>query len=274
MKYWLCVLLLLIVMAGCGIQAEETVTQEEREKETTEEKAERPDEEAETEDDKSEEMVQEAEEVESQYRMTESGTFVPIHNANENVVLLTFDDAPDAHALEIAQTLKELEAPAIFFVNGHFLDTEEEKETLKQIQSMGFPIGNHTMSHPSLPELSEQEQREEIVKLNDIVEEIIGERPKFFRAPFGQNTEYTKQVAEEEGMLLMNWTYGYDWEPQYQNAESLADIMVNTEFLRPGANLLMHDREWTAKAVPAIVKGFRDKGYELLDPALIEVPGK
>nr|WP_316046622.1 hypothetical protein [Planococcus glaciei] len=68
----------------------------------------------------------------------------------------------------------------------------------------------------------------------------------------------------------MNWTYGYDWEKQYMDAAALTDIMVNTEFLRNGANLLMHDREWTAQALPGIIEGLRAKGYSFVEPDEIE----
>src|SRR5699024_10765840 len=141
----------------------------------------------------------------------------------------------------MAKTLHELEAGAIFFVNGMFLETEEKKKILKDIHDMGFLIGNHTYSHAFLPDLSteekkeekkkslndihdmgflignhtyshaflpdlsKEEQKEEIVRVNDVVEEIIGERPAFFRAPNGANTDFTKQIADEEDMVLMNW---------------------------------------------------------------------
>lgn len=196
--------------------------------------------------------------------------FEPIEDANPKVVLLTFDDAPDKHALDMAKTLKELEVPAIFFVNGHFIDTDEEKEMLKEIHELGFAIGNHTKTHANLQQISEAEQDEEILFVSDTVEEVIGERPEFFRAPFGQNTDYSKALVEEEGMLLMNWSFGYDWEKQYMDADSLANIMVNTELLRDGVNLLMHDREWTAEALPKIVEGLRAKGYDFIDPATIQ----
>lgn len=190
--------------------------------------------------------------------------------ANEKVALLTYDDAPDKHALEIAQSLAELDANAIFFVNGMYLENEEGKETIKEIYDMGFEIGNHSQTHASLPDISEEKQHDEIVKTSELVEEITGESPRFFRAPFGSNTDYSTQLAHEEGMELMNWTYGYDWNAEYQNAEALTDIMLNTNLLVSGSNLLMHDREWTMEATPGIVKGLRDKGYEILDPALIK----
>lgn len=217
------------------------------------------------------EEPEEQERVEPLYEINEANWSVsPIGDANPKVVLLTFDDAPDQHAVEMAHKLKEMDAKAIFFVNGHFLDTPEEEEKLKEIHELGFAIGNHTFSHPSLPDLTEEEQREEIVSLNDRVEEIIGERPIFFRAPFGANTDYSKQVVKDENMVLMNWTYGYDWEANYQDSAALADIMVNTEYLTNGANLLMHDRTWTYEALPEIVSGLRGKGYDLVDPATIK----
>ena len=68
----------------------------------------------------------------------------------------------------------------------------------------------------------------------------------------------------------MNWTYGYDWEKQYRDPDSLADIMVNTPYLTNGANLLMHDREWTSAALPKIVEGLRAKGFGFIDPKTIK----
>ncbi|MFJ8068907.1 polysaccharide deacetylase family protein [Peribacillus sp. NPDC096447] len=64
----------------------------------------------------------------AEYRVDkENWSFKPIGDANPKVVLLTFDDAPDKYSLAIAQTLKRLEVPAIFFVNGHFLENDEIK---------------------------------------------------------------------------------------------------------------------------------------------------
>jgi len=194
----------------------------------------------------------------------------PIGDANPKVVLLTIDDAPDKRALDMAKTLKSLDAPAIFFVNGHFIATDEQKAVLKEIHDMGFVIGNHTNTHANLKTLTEEEQRKEIVAVNDIVEEVTGERPIFFRAPFGVNTDFSRALAIEEGMQLMNWSYGYDFEKEFMTKEKIADIMVNTELLRNGSNLLMHDRDWTADAMETIVNGLRDKGYEIVDPKLIK----
>ncbi|MFD2679872.1 polysaccharide deacetylase family protein [Bacillus seohaeanensis] len=268
--------LLLLLVTACG--NEEAVKQNE-EKETPKQEIVDSDERDNAEENEQENDDKKAEEEEVTvpqeplYEINEGDYSIqPIDTANEKVALVTIDDAPDQHALEMAKVLKELNAPAVFFVNGHFLDTQEEKNTLKKIYDMGFEIGNHTYSHVKLTDSSIEEQQKEIVSLNDLVESITGERPKFFRAPFGINTDYSRQVAQQEKMALMNWTYGYDWEPKYQTKEAIADIMVNSPYLNNGANLLMHDRAWTSEALGDIVKGLRDKGYELVDPDTIKTP--
>src|SRR5699024_10080066 len=105
------------------------------------------------------------------------------------------------------------------------------------------------MTHPDFTTISEEEQKEEIIDENEIEEDIIGKKTKYLRAPYGSNTDYKKKLAKEEDMLLMNWVYGYDWDAEYQEAEALADIMVNTELLDNGAILLTHDRDWTNEAL-------------------------
>lgn len=292
MKKFMILLLVAGGLAACGNQGSPSQSTDEVDKSLTEEKDEGKQQDEEQQEEVGEEQqgetgedkeVEEAEAEESaaqaeekeqapQYELSEVYSIVPIDDANPKVALLTIDDAPDEHALEMAKTLEKLDAPAIFFVNGHFITTPEKEKIVKEIYDMGFEIGNHTYSHPDLTTLSPDEQREEILSVNDQVEEITGERPKFFRAPFGQNTDTSREIAKDEKMVLMNWTYGYDWNEEYMNKEGIADIMVNAPELGNGANLLMHDREWTNAALEDIVKGLRDKGYETVDPDLIKTP--
>lgn len=201
-------------------------------------------------------------------------TIEPLEDAPSEVALLTFDDAPQEQALSIAEKVQEKDANAIFFVMGQFLEADNAKEIMKTIYDMGFEIGNHSYSHPTMTDLTAEEQAAEIKKTNDLVEEATGERPRFFRAPFGIYNDATLAILEEEDMVNMNWTYGYDWEEQYMHGPALADIMVNTEFLGNGANLLMHDRPWTAEAISDIIDGLRAKGYEMVDPKTIYSPNQ
>lgn len=266
------VLLVLFILITACEQKETAQTDDssQSEEEATDEEVGQDEEDIEGIEKEENEEVESKEEIEPTYTIDDVWQIVPIEDANEDVALITIDDAPDKYALEMAHTLKELDVPAIFFVNGHFIETDEKKKILKEIHELGFTIGNHTYSHADLQSLSEEEQYDEIVQVNDMVEDIIGERPKFFRAPFGQNTDYSKSVVEDEGMVLMNWTYGYDWDAEYQTKEAITDIMLHAPELRSGANLLMHDREWTNAAIADIVTGLEEQGYELVDPKDIE----
>ncbi|MGM0873500.1 MAG: polysaccharide deacetylase family protein [Bacillota bacterium] len=271
------IFLVILLVSGCSSQtsSQESTNKEEVMEDKNTEKEDNG-EKVETEPDKvegkREEEVKKPVELEPLYEVNDANWSVkPIHEGpDEQVILLTIDDAPDQYSLEMATTLKKNNIKAIFFVNGHFIQSDEKKKLLKEIYDLGFPIGNHTMTHSNLKELSEEQQYEEIVELNNQIVKITGERPKFFRAPFGSNTEYSRKVVADEGMLLMNWTYGYDWEKDYMNKEGLVDIMVNTPFLTNGANILMHDREWTNAALDGIINGLMEKGYKMVDPDMIK----
>lgn len=217
------------------------------------------------------EVADEVEETQPRYVLQSNNSVKPIAETdNDRVVLLTIDDAPQNYGVEMAKLLKEKDINAIFFVNGHFISNEAGREKLEMIYDLGFEIGNHTMTHPNLSEISEEKQREEIVNLNNLIEQITGERPRFFRAPFGVNTDTSRQIMKEENMQSMNWTYGYDYSKEYMERDALADIMVNTNLLIPGANLLMHDREWTLEALPEIISGLKEKDYQFVDPKTIQ----
>lgn len=196
-------------------------------------------------------------------------------DANPNVVLATVDDVPrklpetPTSSVEEAQAMADRGIYGIFFVNGMYLqgeDGEEGRQALKEIADMGHVIGNHTLTHYGLDQVPDEETlRHEIIGNQDIIEEVIGYRPQFFRPPHGIEIPELEGILEEENMVSMNWSYGFDWDENYSNPAMLADVMVNTEFLSPGANLLMHDLTWTNEAMPAILDGIQAKGYEFVD---------
>lgn len=226
---------------------------------------------AEISDENSEEIAQEDEEVEYLYEINpETFSVVPMNEeADEKLALLTFDDAPYGNSLKIADALEANDLSAIFFVNGMYMEDDEGFEVIQELHERGFEIGNHTHTHLNLGEQSEEVQKEEIMKTNEIIEEAIGESPRFFRAPHGVMTDYTKSLLEELEMTWMNWSFGYDWVSEYQDASALTEITLNSPYLSNGANILMHDREWTAEAVPAIIDGLDEMGYKMVDPKLI-----
>ncbi|MDY0406013.1 polysaccharide deacetylase family protein [Virgibacillus sp. 179-BFC.A HS] len=262
--FFICIALFFVVLAGCQNQQTHSTDNQDKKSDTHASNTEKKQTHSQHQSKETAATTKEAvPDKKTAYKMKDNWYLTPIDaEANEKVVLLTIDDAPDKHALEMAKTLKALNVKAIFFVNGHFLESDKKKAELKQIHDMGFTIGNHTYSHAFLPDISAEEQKKEIIKVNDMVENIIGERPQFFRAPNGANTDVSRQIAKDQHMTLMNWSYGYDFMPEYADKAKLTEIMLHTNLLGNGANLLMHDRDWTNKALKDIVTGLKKKGIK------------
>lgn len=220
--------------------------------------------------------VQNRAEVEKEYVIDPDVFSVqPIEGTVDNELLLTFDDTPNPHhpegnTMRIANSLKEAGAGAIFFVNGMYLEDENSRQIIKDLYDMGFEIGNHTETHPKLTELSPEQQYDEIMATSDKIEEITGERPRFFRPPHGLITDYALELCEQEDMQFTNWSYGYDWMPEYHEPAALTEISLQTELLAPGANILMHDFEWTADALDDILAGYQEQGFDFVDPKAIQ----
>lgn len=188
---------------------------------------------------------------------------------SKNVVLLTFDDAPQGRYTEdILNTLDKYNAKAIFFVNGIY--AEKHPDLLKEIHDKGHIIGNHTWWHKYLSKLDKKTTRDEIKSVNDFVESVIGERPKFFRPPYGQLTDYAKTIINEEQMQSMNWSLGAkDWV--FVNSNE-ADKVVSQvlDNIQPGSNILMHDKHVTSIALDKILSGLKEKGYTFVLPTEVK----
>lgn len=186
-------------------------------------------------------------------------------NVSDKVVLLTFDDTPQGDfTLEILDILDKYDAKAIFFVNGHY--AVKHQDLVMEIYNRGHILGNHTWWHENLKKITPEKTTEEIVKVNDLIEEWTGERPKYFRPPFGVMSDYAKEVVADENMQSMNWSLGsLDWE--YNKAEQSDEVVEQVlNNIVPGANILMHDKEVTAIALEQILEELTNQGYSFVLP--------
>lgn len=185
----------------------------------------------------------------------------------EKIILLTFDDSPAGKTTpKILDILDKYHAKAIWFVNGYY--AEKHQDLLKEIQKRGHLIGNHTWWHENLKKLSPEKTKEEIVSLNDLVEKATGVRPKFFRPPFGVNSEEAYKVLKDEKMQAMNWTWGsLDWE--LKKPEEIEKNVIT--HVRNGSNILFHDKEITAEALEGILKKLSEEGYQFVLPTEVRV---
>ena len=71
-------------------------------------------------------------------------------------------------------TLAEQNTQATFFVTGRF--AEKFPEIVAQIAEAGHEVGNHGYAHPHPDQLSVEQNKEDIIKTEQILEPLIGEK--------------------------------------------------------------------------------------------------
>ncbi len=188
---------------------------------------------------------------------------------NKKIVLLTIDDGPASKKIleSLLKAMTDENVHAIFFDLGQLVTAHPE--LLKETKDAGHAIGNHTWDHANLKKISEADAKSEIDRATTAITKVLGEAPKFFRPPYGAHNDYVDAYVKEKGMLLMNWSLGgEDWVKQYQSKDALTKHVL--EQLQPGANILLHEHQWTAEAMPGIIKGIKDAGYTIIDPKEIQ----
>jgi len=206
------------------------------------------------------------------YRMNEVYRFVPLdESAPKKAVLLTFDDGPKEEKLinSLFDTLDKHSAKAIFFVNGYRI--KANPDLLKLIHERGGTIGNHSYDHINLKNEEKAVVEEQLSGVQDMVMELTGETPKFFRPPFGAGGDTVKEIAKNHGMLFMTWSNGsLDWD---SSARDKPEVVIKNvmEQLHPGANILMHELPWTAEALDELLGKIEAEGYTFIDPATIQL---
>lgn len=174
------------------------------------------------------------------------------HVNDQMKIALTFDDGPDKnYTEEILDILNEYGIKATFFVIGK--NCEENPDILKRIANEGHEIGNHTYSHPHLSKLSRNSLEEEIIKTENIVEDITGVKTSLFRPPEGV---YSKNIAETSYALSYRailWSVDTtDWKSP--KADKIAQVVMDNT--RSGVIILCHDYIAGESNTPAALRMF------------------
>lgn len=193
-------------------------------------------------------------------------------------VYLTFDDGPSETVTpQILDVLKAEGVHATFFVLGKAVDSSDEnKELIKRIVSEGNAIGIHSYSHnynylyPNKI-VNVDNFRSEVDKTNESLKNVLGDdfSTKAIRLPGGhmtwKGTDRLDEYFQQEGYSYIDWNaLSKDAEGPKKNAEQLVQQVIETSGTKQKVVLLMHDtygKEETVKALPAIIKYFKDNGY-------------
>jgi peptidoglycan-N-acetylglucosamine deacetylase len=166
-----------------------------------------------------------------------------IAGADPAEVALTFDDGPnDPYTGQLIDVLARQQVRATFFVIGRY--AQEKPQIVRALNKAGHVIGSHTMTHPRLMYMTPARIQAEIAGGTARIEDIIGNRVRFFRPPFGARHPGVFRVLEELRLTPVLWNVNSrDWK-----ARSAAELeirlergIVRNQRLRRGSNILMHD---------------------------------
>ena len=162
---------------------------------------------------------------------------------------------------EILEILKNNQVKATFFITAHYVNTQEE--LVKQMIEEGHIVGNHTVNHKSMPDLSEEKIKKEILELHQTIYDKFNYEMKYMRPPKGEFSEKSLSVTNSLGYKTVMWSFAYeDWneDKQPEEEKSKAKILNN---LHNGEIMLLHGNSKTnTNILDSIIKEAKQMGYE------------
>ena len=128
------------------------------------------------------------------------------HAANLNVPPRDWEHLPsrvEGNTRRLLELLAERGVRATFFVLGWV--AERFPGLVKEIHEAGHEIGSHSYWHRLVYELTPEEFRADLVRSKRVLEDLIGERVRAYRAPTFSITErslWALEVLKEEGVEI------------------------------------------------------------------------
>ncbi|RQD76129.1 MAG: LysM peptidoglycan-binding domain-containing protein [Candidatus Syntrophonatronum acetioxidans] len=187
-------------------------------------------------------------------------------------IALTFDSGwLYEETLPLLKVLDQQGVKATFFPRALWVYNKDKPassypDLAREIVKRGHTMGNHSLTHPDMRNLSEKEIRYEIKESTAIIKNITGVRPYLFRPPYGAYDPRVLKILGEEGYpYTIMWTIDtHDWASEMRGQKVTEDYIVKRVLDNATNNgiVLMHiGGKYTVGALPRIIKGLRAKGY-------------
>ena len=184
-------------------------------------------------------------------------------DTSEKVIYLTFDAGYENGATEkILDTLQKHNVKAAFFLVGNYI--ERNADLVRRMVEEGHTVGNHTMHHPDMSKISDQEAfTRELQELEALFREKTGqELPKYYRPPQGIYSEENLKMAKDLGYKTVFWSLAYvDWKNDSQPTREQAFAKLLPR-IHPGAVVLLHSTsETNAEILDELLTKWEEMGY-------------
>ena len=182
-------------------------------------------------------------------------------------------DAPSQFDAPVLEELEETRTRATIFMAG--LWARAHPDVARRIaRSPLFEVANHSLTHRAFDApcfgleavTGEDKKREEVVRSHAIIEEVTGESPYYFRFPGGCHTESDLDLVGATGEQSLGWDV-VGGDPGQPDASVIVDNVLGKS--KPGSIVVLHivgapNSPATAEALPEIISGLRDRGFELV----------
>ena len=185
-------------------------------------------------------------------------------DTDQKIIYLTFDAGyENGNTPAILDALKKHQAPAVFFVVGNFI--KDNPDLIRRILADDHIIGNHTMTHPDLPQISSMDAfQKELQDVEELYTSLTGEAmTKFYRPPRGIYNTENLSMAKELGYSTFFWSLAYvDWiqDQQPSGEEAFQKLLTR---IHPGAIVLLHNTSSTnAEILDELLTKWEEMGYE------------
>lgn len=196
---------------------------------------------------------------------TVNGRELPIYSVDteEKKVALSFDAAwGNEDTQTILDILAKYNVHVTFFMTGGWV--ESYPDDVKRIYEAGHDLGNHSENHKNMSQLSNEECKEELMKVHEKVKELTGVEMNLFRPPYGDYDDEVITTAKECGYYTIQWSVdSLDWKDY--GVESIIQTVTEHKDLGNGAIILMHNgAKYTAQALPTVIETLQAEGYEIV----------
>ncbi|MBQ1537271.1 MAG: polysaccharide deacetylase family protein [Ruminococcus sp.] len=183
------------------------------------------------------------------------------YDPDKPVIALTFDDGPNLVTTpQVLAMLEKYDAVGSFFLIGSNI-TEENSSIVRKAYEMGCDIENHSLTHQNFTSATVSDFTAEVEETDKLITDIIGETPRFFRAPYlAANTD----MYENTDKCFISGFGCNDWDPAVtveQRIDSVLDQAAD------GAIILLHDAQGnqsTVEALDTIIPELQKQGYQLV----------
>ena len=157
--------------------------------------------------------------------------------------------------------LKEKKVTATFYVTLDYV--KSSPELVQRMINEGHEVGNHSCTHPSMPDISDDMVFEEIHGLETYISDNFGGyKTVTMRPPRGEFSVRTLRIAKNMGYDTVLWSFAYnDWNTDAQPDRDTAYRRI-TSATHNGAVYLLHAVSETNTAIlPDVIDYWLDNGY-------------